>query len=164
MKSIVAGLAVAALALSPAAFAQATCTDIDRLLYESELDFEDIAGEAFDVDYYDATFVLPGAELCEIDLEWDAIYICFWRFSSEWAAVEFVDRQTSAMRSCLDSAWTQSVIGPNDEDNEWRLLKGASFEGDDEYIDLYFDVRADTTVENGQNVYEVELSLTYLYF
>jgi hypothetical protein len=159
---IAAGLALGTILAAPAASAQASCADLTRLLAEAETDFDDIAGEQVDVDYFDTTFRLPGAQECLIDYAWDSIYSCVWRFSDEAAATQFARAQIATMRSCLPAGkWLQEEATP-DVKGEWRLMAGASFSAADSG-EMVFSARADAlTAKPG--TYEVMVDLTYFFF
>lgn len=159
--------AVAAIALAgvPVAHAQATCSDINRLLAEADSDFGDIVGDETEEDVFEATFQMTGGRECYVDLSFDSVYGCYWAFTSADVAVRFVDAQVATMRGCLKAgAWTETPLGPNEPSSEWRLLKGAEFEGDALFSDMILQVRADTRLYEGREVFEAEVSLSYLYF
>ncbi len=154
-----------AFAVAPAAQAQASCADVTRLLDEAGSDFTAITGEELADQYYDAAFHLPGASSCVLDYEWDSVYTCFWRFPSESVAARFIGEQIATLRACLpDDAWSEEMLDPADQEADWRLIQGASYEGLDDLEGLFFTARADVGEESGSEVYEVELYLAYLLY
>jgi hypothetical protein len=162
--AVFAGAALAvAFAVAPAAEAQASCEDIKRLLTEADADFTAIYGDRIRDDRYDASFHLPNASSCVVDYEWDSVYTCYWRFPSESAAARFIDAQLETFRACLDPAdWSEDMLDPALQESDWRLIRGASFVGGEDFEGLVFTARADVGEENGSEVYEVEFDLTYL--
>lgn len=154
------GLALGLMVCAPAAAAQASCDDIKRLLEMAEVDFDDVAGEELDDDYYRSTLVLPGASGCFIDYSWDSTFVCGWTLPDEASAMRAVAAQTQTLRACLaESSWTAEPKRP-EQNGDWKLLGGTRFIGGVDG-DLIFDLRADASLGTPAQ-YEVQLSLSYL--
>ncbi len=159
---LVAAAALAGVVFAPIAQAQASCEDIANILAAAESDFEDVLGDEIDDELFESTLVLAGARECTVAYDWDSAYLCVWQTPDEASAKRMVDTQLATLRACLTGDWREEAL-PESSD-KWRLIAGSNFKlsiGDEE---LVFVARADATREEDPTIYEVELSLTYIWF
>lgn len=158
-----AAAALSGLLVAPVAQAQISCGDIERVLLDAEISFEEIAGEEIETDFYDTTFVLPGARDCRVIYDWSDAYVCVWEFADEASAVRFGSQQVSELRACLETDWEEEAQTPSTGD-EWRLISGYDFTLSLDEGDYVVSSRIDASVTSSPSVYEVTFGIEYLWF
>jgi len=158
-----AAAALAGLLLAPAAQAQMTCTDVERVGAAAESSFDDILGEEIEPDLYETTLTLTGARDCRVQFDWSDTYICVWEFSDEATAARFGAEQVTMLRSCLTDDWTEEPLD-GDATSEWRLISGSEFTLSYDDEDFVVTSRVDATKSGAPTVFEVEFSVEYIWF
>lgn len=162
MKLALASAALLGLALAPAAYAQVSCSEVRRVIEESEYDFDEITGAKIEEDYYKATFSLSGADECTIDYEWDSIYSCGFQYQSYASATAAWNAQAAAVSSCL-AGWAPSSVTPESTatNNGYRVLMGALYVGSGAFEDLEWAVVLEEHAETGSTHYHLWVELAY---
>jgi len=161
MKAFIPIAASIVLTLAPAAYAQVSCSEINRINTEGLDDFEDITGDKVDDDLYRATYKLSGADECNLDYEWDSIYSCSYQFSSYASASDARNSMAAIVGSCLPG-WTSSSVTPESTATDgWRTLVGTLYAGSGTYEDMeWATVLEEHTDTNGTH-YHVWVELAY---
>ena len=152
------------LILAPAAYAQATCSEIVRINSEALEDFDAIAGEEIEGDLYEASVWLSGAGDCNIDYEFDSIYSCLYQFESYDSAAAALNANLAAVGSCL-AGWTSSSVTPDSEAKEgYRTLSGTLHAGTGDYEDMEWAVILEEHTGTHGTDYHVWVQLAYYWF
>lgn len=152
-----------ALALAPVAHAQVACSEVASVNRYGLDDFDEIAEDEIDDDYYDASFYLSGASECTVDYSFDSIYSCVWTFPSQSAAASAFNAQVAAVGSCL-SGWqvrTQSPSGA--ASNGYRELQASYYAGSGSYIDMEWGVFLEEHTFDAGTDWHVVIGLAYLW-
>ncbi len=154
----IAAAIAAALALAPAAYAQATCSAINTLNGHGLDEFDDIIADEIDEDFYDASFWLDGAEECSVEYGTDAIYSCMWVFDTQAEAARALSSQLAVFGSCL-TGWTREATAAETTASYGiRILEGASFQGSGNQADLQWGVFTEEhTSEDGADWHVIAL-------
>jgi hypothetical protein len=164
MKSVIPIAASLALALAPAAYAQVSCSEIASLNAYGLDDFDDIAEEEIEEDYYDASFRLSGAEECTVDYAFDSVYSCLWVFASYAEASSALSAQLSAIGPCL-AGWSSRNATPDSTATDgYRTLQGVFYEGAGTYIDMEWGVGLEEHTSSSGTDWHVWVDLAYLWF
>jgi hypothetical protein len=151
------------LALAPAAHAQVTCSEVNRLIEYSKDDFDEIAGEEVDDDFYKATYTLAGAAECTVDYAFDSVYGCLWVYDSYSAASAALSSQGYALLSCL-SGWTPKSITPATTATDgYRTLQGTYYTGTGVNEDLEWSVGLEEHTHSQGTDWHVWVDLAYLW-
>jgi hypothetical protein len=162
MKSAIPVVAGLALALAPAAHAQVTCAEMSRVAEYSKDDFEDIAGEEVDDDFYKATYSLSGATECTLDLGWDAVYQCIWVYDSLAMANAAYYTQRGAVSACLPG-WNPDPLTPAAATDGYRTLEGVYYLGAGSNVDLEWGVFVEEHTHANGTDWHVNVGLAYLW-
>jgi hypothetical protein len=161
MKFTVA-IAALAIAFAPSAYAQVTCTEVNQLNAHGLDDFDDIAGEEIDDDFYKATYALNGSIECSIDYGFDSVYTCTWVFSTHAEAVAAWNAQVGAVSSCL-SGWRARPETPSGTaSGGYRALQSTFFEGSGTYVDMEWGVFLEEHTFDGGTDWHVNVGLAWL--
>jgi hypothetical protein len=167
-KVALASAALLGLSLAPVAYAQISCSDVNRLIEESDVDFEDIAGEEIDDYLYRATFRIAGANSCEVDLDFDAVYYCDWQYQSYGDASAALSSQVAALGYCLSSSgWSapKSLKTDSAADSDgYRTIAGTYWEGTGSNLDLEWAVELEEHRDSNGMHYHLWIDLVYYYF
>lgn len=168
MKRALASAALLGLTLAPGAYAQITCSEVNRLIVESDVDFEDIAGEEIDDELYRATFRLAGATACEIDLEFDSVYYCDFPYQSYGDASAALGSQVAALGYCLTSSgWSAPKALKTDstaDSDGYRTIAGTYWEGTGKNVDLEWAVELEEHRDSNGLHYHLWVDLAYYWF
>ena len=157
MKFVSAGLALA-FALAPAAHAQITCDDVGRLNGAVLDDFGSLAGDEVDDDIFKTSVVMAGAETCGIDLFFEAVHSCWWRFSSEQEAVAAYNASVATLANCLPGWARHCAEEGATPATGVRNIAETHFAGDGEYTDVEWQL----VVEQGtDSAYRLWVELIY---
>lgn len=163
MKLLLALAAIGGLALAPAANAQVSCSDINRINTEGLDDFGGITGEEIDDEHNKATYKLSGADDCSLNYEWDSVYSCGYQFSSYASASDARNALAGAISSCLPGWQSKTVPAEAAATAGWRTLTGTLFAGTGTYEDLeWASVLQEHTDTSGTH-YHVWVELAYFW-
>ncbi len=161
MKSILALAAVTGLFLAPAAYAQVSCSELNRINDEALDDFDGILGEELDDDLYRATYALSGATECNVDYTWDSVYSCGYQFSSYAAGSDARNSLAATIAACLPGWQSKGVTPDAAAADGYRTLAGTLYAGTGVNADLeWASVLEEHTDANGTH-YHVWLELAY---
>lgn len=152
-----------ALTLAPAAYAQVSCSEINRINTESLDDFEGITGEEIDDEVYKATYKLSGADDCSVSYEWDSIYSCGYQFSSFASASDARNSLASAIGSCLPGWQSKSVPAEAAASDGWRTLTGTLYSGTGTYEELEWASVLEEHTDTSGTHYHVWVELAYFW-
>ena len=163
MKLTLALAAICGLVLAPAANAQVSCSEINRINTEGLDDFEGIAGAKVDDDHYRATYKLSGADECNLNYEWESIYSCGYQLSSYASASDVRNSLAGAVSSCLPAWKSRSATPEATATDGWRTLTGTLYSGTGAYEDLeWAAVLTEHTDASGTH-YHVWMELAYFW-
>lgn len=163
MKAFVPIAASLALALAPVAHAQVTCSEVANVNRYGLDDFEEIAEDEIDDDYYDASYYLAGAEECNVDYTLDSIYSCIWVYDSYASASASYSAQISALGSCL-SGWQYRTEATDSEAKDgYRTVQAASYEGSGQYLDMAWGVFIEEHTFDGGTDWHLVTGLAYFW-
>ncbi len=156
MLSVVVGLI-----LTPAAYAQATCSEFARITSEALGDFDAITGDEIEADLYKASVWLSGAGECQIDNEWDSIYTCLYQFESHASASAAWDNHHAVLSSCF-ADWAPIGMTPSSEGKDgYRTLSGTRYTGTGDFEDMEWAVFLEEHTGSHGTDYHVTLELVY---
>jgi hypothetical protein len=161
MKPMLALAAIAGLLMTPAAYAQVTCSELNRINSEANDDFDGIAGDELDEDIYQATYTLSGSSGCTIDYTWDSIYSCEYQFAEFSAASNARNSFAATIIGCLPGWQVQSVPPDASAVDGYRTMMGTRYAGVGVDADLeWVSVLEEHTDTNGTH-YHVWVELAY---
>ena len=136
MKLALVLCATLGLVLTPAAYAQVSCSEFARITSEGLGDFSAIAGDEVQDDLYESSAWLSGADDCGIDWELDALYTCLYQFDSYASASASWSAHLVELSSCL-AGWEPSDIAVDEvADDGFRKLSGTRYSGTGDYEDM----------------------------
>jgi hypothetical protein len=141
---------VLALALAPAAHAQITCSEVNRLNTEAVDGFHEISGLEIGDYIFFARFRISGAKDCQIDLDIDATYLCEWQYREYSEASAALRSQSAALTSCLAGwpAGNKQVETSSDIDG-YRSIGGMYWMGKGANDDLAWSTELEEHIERG---------------
>lgn len=149
------------LMLTPAAYAQATCSEIARINSEALEDFDAITGDEIEDDHYKASVWLSGAGDCQIDFEFDSIYTCLYQFESYASASAAWNAHVAAVSSCL-ADWKPGSVTPDSAATDgYRTLSGTRHTGTGNYEDMDWAVILQEHTGTHGTDYHVLVELVY---
>jgi hypothetical protein len=166
MKLALASAALLGLTLAPGAWAQISCTEVNRLISESDNDFEDISGEEVDLDLYEATYNVAGAKECLVDLEWDAVYSCEWQYAYHSDASSALSSHVAALGYCLGSGWSapkSMKVDSTADSNGYRTIAGTIWDGTGKYADMEWAVELEEHTDSNGTHYHLWVDIVYYY-
>jgi hypothetical protein len=167
MKLALASAALVGLTLAPGAYAQITCSEVNRLISESDVDFEDISGDEIDDDYYEATYSIGGASECTVDVEFDSVYSCEWQYQYYSDASAALSSHVSALGYCLGGGWSAPKSMKTDasaDSQGYRTVAGTYWEGSGKYLDLEWAAELEEHTDSNGTHYHLWVDLVYYWF
>jgi len=158
--AILAAIALAPAAYAPAAHAQVDCSEIRRVMDQSDDYFARIKGNKLDDDLFQSRYEIGGSHDCSIDLSTIPSYTCDFQFERpDWAYTPY-NLRLGEVRRCL-SNWKQTDIkGQPYRDEGYRMLEGVRFEGSGDYEGMEWAVFIQQHMQNGQAHYHVSVEFT----
>jgi hypothetical protein len=162
MRPSFASAVLLALTLAPAAYAQVSCSDVSRLNAEALDDFDEIAGDEIDDDFYESTFRLGGAEECSVSYDWDSIHSCLWIYRDYASAIAAFNAQNSAVSRCLTGWGARSSGAETAARGGHRTLAVNYYEGSGTYVDVEWAVVLEEHTDSTGLHYDVYVETAYL--
>lgn len=116
----------AALVLAPVAQAQISCEVANDLIDAAYDEFESITGDKVGDGLYHASYVLDGAEGCQVSSDFSVSYSCRWIFDTLAAAQSAYGLQSSALADCHGD-WDREGFNSDSGETGMKTLDGVSF-------------------------------------
>jgi hypothetical protein len=118
----------AAIALAPAAHADASCMLLQNIINGAPGGFADQKGEELDDGWFDSKLYLTGAEECAVDLSKGKLFYCVWTFKTPAAANAKAAELSASAVPCL-AGWKLEDTTGKQSSNNLKIIKGIGLSG-----------------------------------